>query len=70
MKIIDCSSEHQVSVEQKFLVTAQHCIKHEKIENKTKEEILPKLKDLLLIMPDKEITNGKSKELATFEKNL
>ena len=57
-------------MEQKFLVTAQHCIKHEKIENKTKEEILPKLKDLLLIMPDKEITNGKSKELAKFEKNI
>ena len=52
-----------------LFVTAQHCIEHKKIENKTKEEILLKIKDLLLTMPDKEIANGESKELEELEKN-
>ena len=71
MKTINCSSYNIGSLWSKntksTLRTAQHLIKHEKKENKTKEEILLKIKDLLLIMSDKEIANGKSK--AKFEKN-
>ena len=36
---------------------------------KTKQEILLKIKDLQLIISDKEIANDKSKELVKYEKN-
>ena len=61
--------QYGVKIQNPLFVTAQHRIEHEKIENKTKEEILLKIKDLLLTMSDKEISNGKSKDLAKFEKN-
>ena len=63
------SGQYGVKIQNPLFVTAQHRIEHEKIENKTKKKVLLKIKDLLLIMPDKEIANGKSKELAKFEKN-
>ena len=63
------SGQYGAKIQNPLFVSAQHRIEHEKIENKTKKKISLKIKDLLLIMPGKEIANGKSKELAKFEKN-
>ena len=63
------SGQYGAKIQNPLIVTAQHGIAHEKIENKIMEALLLKIKDLLLIIPDKEIANGKSKELAKFEKN-
>ena len=63
------SGQYGAKIQNPLIVTAQHRIVHEKIENKTMEALLLKIKDLLHIMPDKEIANGKSKELAKFEKD-
>ena len=56
-------------MEQKYKIHSSYSsTSHQTREKrKTKEEILLKIKDLLLIMSDKEIANGKSK--AKFEKN-
>ena len=63
------SGQYGAKIQNPLIVTVQHRIAHEKIENKIMEALLLKIKDLLLIIPDKEIANGKSKELAKFEKN-